>query len=116
MRPPIIISHASYLPTLLRFERIALGMSGEELDWRVGWADRYSAKCESPEKAWGKTVFGSRCSDEWLAGLGRALVLMDRAVALALPDVRFDPPPSSDPSPPTPTPTRYIRSRWTSIR
>lgn len=82
MRPPIVISSAADIPALLRAEREALGMTGEDLDAHIGWCDRYTAKCESPDKKWGKTVFRiERCADDWLAGLGRALVLLDRVQA-----------------------------------
>ncbi len=79
MRPPVIITSAVDLAAVLRGDREALGITGEALDDRIGWQERYTAKAENVQKRWGRATFrmGDLC-DSWLIGLNRALVLMDR--------------------------------------
>lgn len=85
LRPPVIITASTDLAAVLRGDREALGLSGEDLDARIGWSDRYTAKLESGHKSWGRQVFRmERTADEWLLGLNRALVLMDRDEAQRL--------------------------------
>lgn len=79
LRPPVIIAASTDLAAVLRGDREALALSGEDLDGRIGWCDRYTAKLESGHKKWGRRVFFMEpTADEWLLGLNRALVLMDR--------------------------------------
>lgn len=62
-----------------------MGLTGEALDTRIGWADRYSAKAENPGAQWGKRLFRMHAMGEiWLMGVNRALVLMDRDQAESL--------------------------------
>lgn len=98
LRPPVIVSSGTNIAAVLRGDREAFGMSGEELDARIGWADRYTAKAENPDKkSWGKRLIRIEpMADLWMIGLNRALVLMDRTEAerlvrehaSSLPDVR----------------------------
>lgn len=82
MRPPVIVTSATDIATVLRGDREALGMSGEQLDEVIGWPDRYAAKVENPRKRWGKTLFRIQpMGDFWLKGLNRSLVLMDSELA-----------------------------------
>lgn len=82
MRRPILLESMTDIAAELRRDREALGLTGEDLDARIGWSDRYTAKVENPDAAWGKKVFRvHRCADDWLAGLGRCLVIMDRLEA-----------------------------------
>lgn len=82
MRPAVIITSAVDLAVVLRGDREALGLTGEALDDRLGWQERYTAKAENVTKRWGRATFrmGDLC-DTWLLGLNRALVLVDRDVA-----------------------------------
>ncbi len=78
-RPPVIVTSATDIATVLRGDREALGMSGEQLDEVIGWPDRYSAKVENPKRKWGRTLFRIEpMADYWLKGLNRALILVDR--------------------------------------
>lgn len=68
--------------TRLRIDR---GWTGEELDARAGWADRYTGKLERPEAPYGKR--GLHISDMyevWLEALGVCLVIMPTDLAAAL--------------------------------
>lgn len=74
----MIVTSATDIATVLRGDREALGMSGEQLDEIIGWPDRYSAKVENPKRRWGRTLFRIEpMADYWLKGLNRALILMD---------------------------------------
>lgn len=85
LRPPVIVTATTDFAAVLRGDREGLGISGEELDSRIGWCDRYTAKLESGHKSWGRQVFRmERTADEWLLGLNRALVLIDRDAAMAM--------------------------------
>lgn len=85
MRPPVIVTSGSEIAAVLRGDRERLGVSGEEMDARIGWADRYCAKAENPDEKWGKRLFFFEPMAEfWLAGLNRTLVLMDRDAAETL--------------------------------
>jgi hypothetical protein len=97
LRPPVIVTSALDIAAVLRGDREALGISGEELDGRIGWADRYTAKAENPNAKWGRHLIRVEpCADEWMQALNRSLVLMDRTYAQelvrqhasSLPDVR----------------------------
>jgi hypothetical protein len=66
----------------MRRRREGLGWTGEVLDARIGWADRYTAKCENPGEIWGKTQLRfAQMAPLWLDGLNARLVLVDRKLA-----------------------------------
>lgn len=76
--PPVIVESSSDFSRAMRRRRESLGMSGEALDARIGWADRYSAKAENPGTTWGKCIVRfAAMAPFWLAGLNAKLVLMD---------------------------------------
>lgn len=83
---PTLIRNEDTLIGLLRGRRQALGMSQAEVDERIGWAPAYCSKAEAPHRRYGRRVFAclSNLLDEWLEGLGLALVLMDRDEATEL--------------------------------
>lgn len=93
VRPTIIRSEEA-LAAVLRGRRIALGVSQQALDDRIGWADGYCAKVEAPGRAGheGKSRgYGRRVAwgiaqtlTWWLESLGLVLVVMDRAQAEAI--------------------------------
>lgn len=79
--------------------RHALSWTGEDLDEHAGWADRYGAKLERPNRPSGKagwlfefgtevlptgTLRASAMADVWLESLGVRLVLVDAATARAI--------------------------------
>jgi hypothetical protein len=79
MRHPVIVKSSDQVATVLRGDREALGLTGEELDARIGWADRYTAKAENPSAKWGKHLIRIEdMAEYWLISLNRSLVLMDR--------------------------------------
>lgn len=78
MLRPIKVTSTTDIAAVLRADREALGWTGEQLDVRVGWADRYGAKAENPEAPWGKRLIIVRhMGDYWLEALGRTLLLVD---------------------------------------
>lgn len=83
---PVIIRDEESLVSVLRGRRLALGISQQELDDRVGWPDAYCAKAEAPGRSYGKRVAWGISSflAYWLESLGLTLVLMDKAQADAL--------------------------------
>lgn len=80
---PVLIRDEDTLIGLLRGRREAFGWSQAELDDRIGWSPAYTSKVEAPHRRYGRRVFAclSNLLDEWLEGLGLALVLMDRKEA-----------------------------------
>lgn len=79
---PVILTSTSDVATLLRGERERRGWTGEELDARVGWPDRYAAKAENPGASWGKSLIRIHgMGDLWLQSLGLAVVLIERKQA-----------------------------------
>lgn len=85
MRPPVIVKSGLDIAAVLRGDRETLGLTGEAMDERIGWADRYTAKCENPDEKWGKKLFRIEPMAEfWLAGLNRTLLIMDTDQAEAL--------------------------------
>lgn len=79
--------------------RHALAWTGEDLDERAGWADRYGAKLEVPQRPAGKLGFHfdfpceflpsgnvrpSGMATVWLHALGLRLVLVDEETARSL--------------------------------
>jgi len=82
MRAPLIVTSSTDIAAVLRRERERRGWTGEELDAKVGWPDRYAAKAENPGTAWGKTLVRVHgMADLWLQTLDYALVLVDRKEA-----------------------------------
>ena len=91
---PTIITDEDTLAAVLRGRRIALGISQQALDDRIGWADGYCAKVEAPGRAGhdGKSRgYGRRVAwgmaktlSWWLESLGLVLVVMDKAQAEAM--------------------------------
>lgn len=80
---PVIIRDEESLVGILRGRRLALGISQQDLDDRIGWPDFYCAKVEAPGRRYGKRVaWGlSAFLSFWLESLGLTLVLMDKAQA-----------------------------------
>lgn len=79
--------------------RHALGWTGEDLDERAGWADRYAGKLEVPLRPAGRPSFHfaygtivtptgacqpTAMGQVWLEALGLRLVLVDAATAAAI--------------------------------
>lgn len=83
---PVCITSEDSLVGLLRGRRLALGISQQALDDRLGFPDAYTAKLESPNRTFGRRVAWGLSSFlfYWLEGLGLTLVLMDKAQADAL--------------------------------
>jgi hypothetical protein len=80
--PPVLIESAADFAFAMRRRREGLGWTGEILDARIGWADRYTAKCENPGETWGKTQLRfAQMAPLWLDGLNARLVLVDREFA-----------------------------------
>jgi hypothetical protein len=97
---PTLIRNEDTLIGLLRGRRQALGMSQAEVDERIGWAPAYCSKAEAPHRRYGRRVFAclSNLLDEWLEGLGLALVLMTATKPLHFAR-RPKPPPLPRPTP-----------------
>lgn len=87
--------------------RHALGWRGEDLDDAAGWADRYCAKLEVPNRPQGRPSFHfaygtvvtptgtcqpTAMGEVWLEALGLRLVLVDAATAKAIGAVPAPPP------------------------
>lgn len=83
-RPVIVRSNmdAAAVLTQIRLER---GWTGEELDARAGFSDRYTAKLERPNAPWGKRgLHISPMWEVWAEALGLALVLVTKEQARQL--------------------------------
>lgn len=85
VRPEIITSE-DRLVGLLRGRRQAMGHSHASLDDVIGWSEGYTSKIEAPHRTYGKrAIWGLTAAlNDWLQGLGLALVLMDAADARRL--------------------------------
>jgi len=83
---PVMIRNEDQFVQLMRGRRLALGLGQAELDDRIGWSPAYTSKVEAPHRRYGRRVFMffTNLADEWLEGLGLALVLMDRREATKL--------------------------------
>lgn len=96
---PLIVHSRGDIAGALIARRHALGFTGEDLDERAGWADRYGAKLEQPNRPCGKAGFlfdygtevtptgtlrASAMADVWCGSLGVRLVLVDEATACAI--------------------------------
>ena len=83
---PIRVRSAMDCAAELTRVRLEAGMTGEALDAHSGLPDRYTAKLENPNKAWGKIGLHSAMHELWLDALGMCLVLMrvDQAEALGV--------------------------------
>lgn len=80
---PALITNTAEAAEWLRAKREALGLSGEALDARVGWPDRYTSKAENPGLQWAKRLIRIADMGElWLQGLDAALILADREDAM----------------------------------
>ncbi len=90
---PVAIDDEAQLVALLRGRRLALNISQQSLDDRLGFPDAYVAKLEAPDRAYGRRVaWGlSKFLFFWLEGLGLSLVVMDKAQADALIAASTDP-------------------------
>lgn len=77
---PAIISSEDTLVGLLRGRRQAMSLSHAAFDERIGWAEGYTSKIEAPHRKYGKRALWGLTTalNDWLQGLGLALVLMDR--------------------------------------
>lgn len=93
---PLLVDDRSGITSALIDRRHALGLTGEDLDERVGWADRYTGKLEAPLTPSGKvgfhfthpvdvlptgTIRSSGMAACWMQALGLRLVLVDAATA-----------------------------------
>ena len=75
-RPMVVHTRADIAGLLARLRR-GLGLTCEGLDWRAGWADRYTAKLEHGDAKSGRQGFHiSPMAEVWLEALGAALVVM----------------------------------------
>lgn len=96
---PLAVHSRGQIVDALVGRRHALGWSGEELDARAGWADRYGSKLERPNRPQGRVGFhfdwptevlpsgsirAAGMADIWLEALGLRLVLLDEATAGAI--------------------------------
>lgn len=96
---PVIVSDRGQIVDALVERRHALGWTGEDLDERAGWADRYAGKLEAPTRPAGKlgfhfdfpceltptgTIRPSGMATVWLESLGLTLVLVDTTTADAI--------------------------------
>lgn len=91
---PVIVQSDESVAGLLRGRRQALGITQQELDDRIGWADGYCAKVEAPSRAahegssrgYGRRVIWgfTHALGWWLESLGLCMVIMDRESAEAL--------------------------------
>lgn len=90
---PVQIRSEDQFVALMRGRRMALKLSHAELDDRIGWAASYTSKVEAPHRRYGRRLFMffSGLAEEWLEGLGLALVLMDRDEAARLCAASEDP-------------------------
>lgn len=104
---PLIVHSRGDIAGALIARRHALGWTGEDLDERAGWADRYAGKLERPLRRTGKAGFlfefgtevcpsgtlrASAMSQVWCEALGVRLVLVDAATAAAIGAVPAPPP------------------------
>lgn len=104
---PLVVDDRGSIVSALIHRRHDLGWSGEDLDERAGWADRYGAKLEVPQRPAGKLGFHfdfpsevlpsgnirpSGMASVWLQALGLRLVLVDEATAQSIGAVPAPPP------------------------
>lgn len=88
---PALVTTTEDAAEWLRAKREALGLSGEALDARVGWPDRYTAKAENPGSRWAKRLIRIADMGElWLQGLDAALIIADRQDALRFVEGHID--------------------------
>lgn len=93
---PLIVHSRGDITGALVARREALGLTGEQVDDRAGFSERYTAKLEVPYAPCGKTGFifshpsevlptgsvrASGMSEVWLETLGLRLVLVDAETA-----------------------------------
>lgn len=77
-----IVTSATDIAAVLRGERERRGWTGEDLDARVGWPDRYAAKAENPEAKWGRRLIRVHSmADLWFQSLDLHLCLVERKEA-----------------------------------
>lgn len=79
---PTIVTSAMDAAAVFTAKRLAMGMTGEAIDYHAGFQERYTAKLENPLKPWGKK--GLHISPMWelLAdALGLVLVIMPKRLA-----------------------------------
>lgn len=96
---PLEVDDRSSIVGALVQRRRNLGWTGEDLDERAGWADRYGAKLEVPQRPAGKLGFhfdfpceflpsgnvrASGMATVWLQALGLRLVLVDEETARSI--------------------------------
>lgn len=96
---PLIVHSRGDITSSLIARRHAIGWTGERLDERAGWADRYGAKLEQNRRPSGKAGFlfsfgtevcpsgtlrASAMAEVWMEALGLRLVLVDNATAKAI--------------------------------
>lgn len=83
-RPVVVRSNmdAASVLTQMRLER---GWTGEELDARAGFSDRYTGKLERPDAPWGKRgLHISPMWEVWAEALGVCLVVVTKEQARQL--------------------------------
>jgi hypothetical protein len=89
---PVIVNSRGDIAGFLADLRRAAGMTGEELDYRAGFSDRYTAKLEQGDKPYGRKGFVVEpgkikvwgMGEVWLEALGARLVIVPAAVAEAI--------------------------------
>ena len=105
---PVIVHERGSIAHVLAERRQSLGLTGEQLDYIAGFADRYTAKLETHHRPQGRLGFrfdfpsevmpggGVRCSGMgqiWMEALGLRMVLVDEATAASIGAVPAPPKP-----------------------
>lgn len=113
---PLVVSSRGQIVGALISRRHDLGLTGEQMDARINWSDRYSGKIERPNRPEGRPSFRfdfpcevmpwgdirpTGLSDFWLDALGVRLVLVDARTADAI---------GATPAPPHIAPVERISS------
>jgi transcriptional regulator with XRE-family HTH domain len=80
---PVVLTSRDQVAAVLRGRRLALGLTQDELNDKIGMTDGYMPKLEAPNRSYGRSVI-SETLFWWLKSLGLAIVVMDRAQAEAL--------------------------------
>lgn len=84
-RRPVIVKSCTDAAAVLTKARLDRGWSGEELDARAGFPDRYSIKMENPRARWGRRgLHISPMWELWAEALGLCLVIMAKDQAEAM--------------------------------
>lgn len=96
---PLIVHERGEIVSALVARRHSLRWTGEDLDERAGWADRYTGKIEKPMRPQGRPSFTfdwpaevtpagvirpTGMGEVWMGALGLRLVLVDAETAKAI--------------------------------